>query len=543
MRRSLLNLEKGDPAGRHAAASPTRILLVEDSISDALLVERTLGHSPSWLDLTHVTRLSDARRFVGETDLVLLDLALPDASDAETLAAIDGLFGKVPVVVLTGKEDTATVLGALRAGAQDYLVKGQFDSAFLVRTISHAIERFVMARELPHAELVAAADQALVRSKALRKDRLASSHPKPSGERPSVSALHLRAGEGATTSDASWLVGVDDAIARGRSVDVGIDFSSLCRKLARGDRDISDAELHGHPRSLCRTLWDTVRQGNVWRGELVSQRDDGTPYDAELTVSPVVEAGRVTHLLVTHRDVTEDTRRREAARELERVRSNVIGIVSHDLKSPLANILGFVDVLMRAGDPLTERQRKILARVKDNGFFMVDLISDILDSARLEEGQIELVAEVHDLRRVVLDALDRCALLAENKGIQLLPDLPEVPLPVMIDRGKILQVLNNLISNALKFSPEGTTVVVTARPGPEVSVIDQGPGIAEEEVGRLFKKFSRTSVRATKGEKSTGLGLFIVNELVKLHGGTIRVDSAPGAGSTFTFTLPSGASA
>jgi signal transduction histidine kinase len=289
-------------------------------------------------------------------------------------------------------------------------------------------------------------------------------------------------------------------------------------------------------------MWRTILDRRVWRGELVNRRKDGSLYDAELTIAPVCDgAGNVTHFLAMHRDITEEVERRKAARELERMRTDLIGIVSHDLRNPLANVIGYLELVERAKEPLSERQQKLLGRVRDNSTFMLELIGDILDSARLEEGGLRLVAEPHDLRDVVQDALDRSAFLADDKGIRLVAEVPDEPVLVPIDRGKVLQILNNLISNALKFSADGTVVRVTVRPGAAdvaVAVADQGQGIDPAELPCLFKKFSRTSARATRGEKSTGLGLFIVSKMLELHGGTIRVESTRGVGSTFVFTLP-----
>lgn len=236
--------------------------------------------------------------------------------------------------------------------------------------------------------------------------------------------------------------------------------------------------------------------------------------------------------------VVERTR---AARVLEQTKSDLVGIVTHDLKNPVANVVGYVDLLLDADQPLSDRQRNLLSRIKDNAMFMLELIADILDAARIDAGKLRLVPARGDLVDLVRDALSRSEFLAGDKGIALVGDLPDHPIMLTYDRGKIMQVLNNLISNALKYSATGTTVRVAlglVGETVEVSVIDQGQGIRPEEIAQLFKKFSRTSARATRGEKSTGLGLYIVNEMLKLHHGSIRVHSEPGKGSTFTFTLP-----
>ena len=227
--------------------------------------------------------------------------------------------------------------------------------------------------------------------------------------------------------------------------------------------------------------------------------------------------------------------------ELERIKTDLIGMVTHDLKNPACNVLGYVDLLLENPDPLTDRQRQLVSRVRDNAAFMLELIGDILETSRIEEGKLRLVASRQDLRELVRDAVDRNAFLAADKSITLVTEVPDDPLPITLDRNKVMQVFANLISNAIKFSREGTTVRVGARQvlgAIEAWVADQGQGMHESDLPQLFHKFSRTSVKSTRGEKSTGLGLFIVAEVLRLHHGTIRVDTEPGKGSTFTFTLP-----
>ena len=241
------------------------------------------------------------------------------------------------------------------------------------------------------------------------------------------------------------------------------------------------------------------------------------------------------------RAVTAVVERRRAAAELEQVKADAIGIVTHDLRNPVANVIGYVELLEDGKEPLTEHQRHVLSRVKENARFMLELIADILDTTRLDAGKLKLVSARHDMRELVREAVERNLFLATDKKIALETCLPAGALPLSVDRGKMLQVLNNLISNAVKYSQPGTRVQIGARALPntvEVWVSDQGQGIAPGEVDKLFKKFSRTSTRATRGEKSTGLGLYIVSEVLRLHRGTIRVDTEPDKGSTFTFTLP-----
>jgi signal transduction histidine kinase len=164
-----------------------------------------------------------------------------------------------------------------------------------------------------------------------------------------------------------------------------------------------------------------------------------------------------------------------------------------------------------------------------------------LDASKLESGTMRLDIDSVDLRSVLDELRETMGPLAKEKEIELVETLPDdLPL-VEADRAKLRRILLNLLSNALKFSENGGRVEFRAEPEGavvRVSVTDNGVGIAAEDVHRLFDKYQQARSRATRGEKGTGLGLYITRQLVELHGGEITVDSKEGVGSTFSFTLP-----
>ena len=229
-------------------------------------------------------------------------------------------------------------------------------------------------------------------------------------------------------------------------------------------------------------------------------------------------------------------------REVERLNIDLVGMVSHDIRAPTANIIGFSDLLLEA-DETSGRpgDRAKVVRIRENGLFILRLIDDLIDMVRIDSGALRLVLARHDLTEVVRECLDRCAFFARGKQIHLALIAPSERTMVILDRPKVVQILSNLLSNAIKFSPESSTVTATARleDGAVVfEVEDRGLGIPPAELDRLFKKFSVTSNRATRGEKGSGLGLYIVSEFTKLHSGAVHVASERGRGSTFTVRLP-----
>jgi signal transduction histidine kinase len=229
-------------------------------------------------------------------------------------------------------------------------------------------------------------------------------------------------------------------------------------------------------------------------------------------------------------------------RELDQLKSDFLSNVSHEFRTPLAAIKGFVDNLLDGvTGPLPDKQRHYLVRVHDNVERLSRMVSDLLDLTRIEAGKIELVPETLDVAATIAEATESLRPLARARNIGLTAALAACP-PIWGDPDKVHQVLTNLISNGLKFSPPGgrVTVSVAAEP-PEmvrIAVRDTGLGIPPGERERVFDKFYQ--VGRVDGERppGSGLGLTIARHLVELHGGRIWVEGGLGEGSTFVVLLP-----
>lgn len=242
------------------------------------------------------------------------------------------------------------------------------------------------------------------------------------------------------------------------------------------------------------------------------------------------------------------TLQREMARkniELEKLnalKNRILGVAAHDLRNPLGVILSHSEFLeSEIGDGLNKQQREFLVTIKNTSEFMLRMVTDLLDVSAIEAGQLRLDRHPTDFAELVRRNVTLNRVLAARKQIAVeLTAPPSLPL-VPVDPGKVEQVINNLIANAVKFSHRGTRVDVRVESSDAfvtVAVRDQGQGIPEADLPRLFKPFGRTSVRTTEGEPSTGLGLAIVRNIVEGHGGHMGVESEVGRGSTFSFTLP-----
>lgn len=243
----------------------------------------------------------------------------------------------------------------------------------------------------------------------------------------------------------------------------------------------------------------------------------------------------VSGVVATFNDITE-------LRSVERMKSEFVSTVSHELRTPLTSIKGFIRTLLEDSDGYYDRDTQMeFYRIIDTECDrLVRLISDLLNLSRIESGRaLDLVLTSVDLGEVIKQVVDSQRSYTNRHEFEIIlqDDLPEITL----DRDKIDQILTNLLSNAIKYSPDGGTITVHAREVDDkvaVSVSDQGIGIPEEHIARLFTRFHRVDSRDSRRQYGTGIGLYLVKHLVEAHQGEVSVESTPGEGSTFTFVLP-----
>lgn len=247
-----------------------------------------------------------------------------------------------------------------------------------------------------------------------------------------------------------------------------------------------------------------------------------------------VEPGVV---LVFH-DVSE-------TRRLSRVRRDFAANVTHELRTPLTSIKGYAETVLGAAPELAAEKRRFLEVILKNANHMSKMVDDILNLARLEEGQAPAPDARADAAAALADAIRECEPQAQARGLVLDNRLPETGEALACDGSQLTQVWRNLIENAIRFSPERSRIVMAAAIDPDrgvatCSVLDQGPGIAPEERQRVFERFYRVERHRSKTPGSTGLGLAIVKHIVERHGGRIWVERGRGemTGAAFHFTLP-----
>ncbi len=241
-------------------------------------------------------------------------------------------------------------------------------------------------------------------------------------------------------------------------------------------------------------------------------------------------------------EMAEELQRRAGERDqLDRMKDEFVLTASHELRSPLTSVQGFAELLLLEREKLSPKQAETVEVILDNTRHLVRLLNDLLDLARSDAGRLTIRPEQTGATGLIEDAVRTMRAQLDARGqalnLEIEPDLPQIE----ADRDRIRQVLVNLLTNANEYCPQGANIGVKARRAGaevEIDVIDNGPGIPEQQLEHIFERFSRGDAGETQRVGGTGLGLAISKSLIELHGGTIDAESTPGEGSTFRIRLP-----
>jgi signal transduction histidine kinase len=266
----------------------------------------------------------------------------------------------------------------------------------------------------------------------------------------------------------------------------------------------------------------------------------GRAYDSPI-IPPWNAVVSLAFFLIASQALSARKRTERRLLELMDIKSELTAMVSHELRTPLTCIKEGIDIVADGtSGPLNQGQQRHLLTAKRNVDRLARLLDQVLTFQKLESRRVDLLIEIADLNQLVLQSAEGFELPARRKGVRIVLNLaPGLPL-VACDTDRISQVLSNLLSNALKFTEQGRVCVRTERRPNSVRVLveDQGPGIPDADLERVFQGFTQLATESGRPVEGTGLGLAIAQQIVELHGGRIGVESHPGCGSTFHFTLP-----
>ena len=523
-----------------------KVLLVEDNPAFAELVREVLLEVPGeTFEITSAGNLSSASALLAAEEIgaVLLDLGLPDSQGIETVRTVRAAYPGVPIVVLTGLDDEETGLRALHEGAQDYLTKDSLAGPSLARSIRYALERSGVRKELirKNAELEAAYGVLAAHEEELR--RSVSELSRAEGRLRESAHLLMKAQEIAHLG--SWeytpannRVVWSDEVYRILSLPLhepAVDYGEFLELVHADDRCAVDAAYRG---SL-----EEAGSGYEVEFRVVRESDGEVRHVHERCEHFRDETGAVLRSVGMIHDITE---RRRAAEALEEYAGILKGsnedlerfayVCSHDLQEPLRSVVSFSQLLERRyRGKLDADADEYIGFIVEGGNRMQALIRDLLEFSRVTtrgttirptDSGATLVEVLRDMQTAIGEtgASVECG-----------------PLPmVMADPTRLGQVFANLIGNAIKYRRTGVPpeIEVSAyRVGPmvEFAVQDNGIGIEEEYFGRIFDMFRR--LHTHDQYEGTGIGLALVRKIVEQHGGRVRVESEPGVGSTFRFTM------
>jgi len=288
-----------------------------------------------------------------------------------------------------------------------------------------------------------------------------------------------------------------------------------------------------HPKEYMENIWKTILSGKVWRGEIKNRAKDGSHYWVDTTITPLIdEYGKPKQFIAIRNDITK-------RKELERQKDDFIGIASHELKTPLTSLKGYLQLMQRqTGKYNDEKANLFMAKMERQIDRLSLLIQDLLDVTRIEAGKLSYQHETFDFNVLLREIVDTMQYTTDKHVIR---QEGKAEHPVYGDKDRIGQVLVNLLSNAIKYSPHAEKIDVAVSSNGRnmrVCVKDSGVGIPKENQYRVFDRFYRVAGVKERTYPGLGLGLYISAEIITRHKGKIWFESEPGKGSSFCFTLP-----
>jgi len=474
-----------------------KILLIEDNPEDAFLLRRFLSKAKELsATVEHVEELSQGLTCLQQQsyDIVLLDLFLPKSQGIDTFLNVSISYPHVPIIILSALTDQDIALAAVQAGAQDYLVKGQFDSHLLSRSIRYGIER-------QHLNV-----------------RLKQQNQELQAKETQLRTIISQNADGMVMINPQGIV---------------LFANPAAELLFACPADELNAAVLGFPFTSQETT------------ELTIQQPSGNSVIVEMRLVQMNWNSESAYLaslrdITLHKQAEESLRRAlDAEKQLNQLKSQIISVVSHEYRTPLTVILSSSEMLSRYRQRLSDaKQEQHLGRIKSAVEHLTALVEDVLFINQAELNKLEFKPESIDIISFTQELVSQLQVGREDNYRLTLGNQGNCG-HFHGDVKLFRQIVTNLVSNAIKYSPKGGTVGINLNcEGSQIrlQVSDSGIGIPHEDQAKLFKSFNRASNVGTIS--GTGLGLSIVKKCVELHGGKITLTSEVGVGTTFTVTLP-----
>jgi signal transduction histidine kinase/DNA-binding response OmpR family regulator len=492
------------PESLTQAPSANRLLLVEDNIGDAKLVEIFLMESDFQdCEVVHKTTLGDAMdSLASESEFlaILLDLTLPDSRGFDTLDRIISSYPRSNVIVLTGLSDQELGLRMVKAGAQDYLVKGAFEASTLSKSLRFSIERNRVLKRLEETQQIA---------------HIGSWEYFPEEDDFSASDEMFRILD--CTPEKKITLAAD-------LLNVDSCFYFL--------KQIHEEALDGD--ELKKDLTITLKDGGI--RYLFVQCIANKSLDGSSVFQGIVQD-------ITERKLSDGLRKaKELAEQSSRMKEQFMASISHEMRTPMNAILGMSHILLQT--QLEQEQLNLVNSIRQSSDILLGVVNDILEASAIQNGKVVLENKPFELAEVLANLESVMQYKAQEKDIYLQSVCEEgVPKVVKGDKLRLNQILYNLVGNAVKFTDSGSVKIYVSklqsqggRVQLQFAVEDTGIGIPEDKIAAIFETFNRVRTKERIFE-GTGLGLSIAKNFVELQGGKIGATSEEGKGSRFFFDL------
>lgn len=487
------------------------LLLIEDSADDAELILREVRKGGFAVTSTRIETAAELTTALqqGGWDLILSDYSLPGFSGLTALDILTAAGLDLPFIIVSGAIGEETAVQLMRAGAKDYVRKEK-----LARLVP------VLRREL--------GDAASRKERLIAEAALKASRQEEEATRSKIDHIIKSIPDGLLVCDKDNRIVLMNNVAEGL-----LDLAGSAAINQSISRVFPDNELR-------KQLFDirAAASNKPLTSYLKLLREDGTPLHVVQARTSLMkdQAGEISGTVTILSDVTRE-------RELDRLKSEFISTAAHELNTPLAIIIGYLELLLKPAVPggfTAEKEREFLAEIYGKSLYLAEIVDELLDLSRIESGQgLRLHKEGCHLAALITKTAEQIQTQTSQHRLDVV--LPaELPEELLLDCRKISEVLENLLSNAVKYSPRGGIIRVsgTLIPGYfECTIADEGIGISPAEMPKVFEKFYRVDGSDT-AVRGLGLGLCIARQIVEAHGGTIRLESKLGMGTRAIFTLP-----
>lgn len=437
-------------------------------------------------------------------DLILLDLKMPVLSGEEVLQAVQERHPDLPVIIITGHGTVDTAVECMKNGAYDFITKPFQIDQFLA-TVRRASEKRKLEQQ----------------ARKYQEENIRNLYD-----------LHLEKSRLRTMINCM----ANGVMVTNRSMEVVLHNPVLMQLLDIKEEIEAPVAISSiiSDQVLIETLASILNQ-REGKSEWVTQEIQAGARALRAISAPATgPQGDIMGTVTVLEDITP-------FKQLDQMKTDFVNMVAHELRSPLVSIRQLQSVILEGlTGPLNEKQKDYISRGMNKIDALLGLINDLLDIAKIEAGKYVQRRVPTDLARLIQEAITLLDPRAKKQGITITSEFHDLK-PVQADPKNMEEVLNNLLTNAINYSPNGGTVAVRAAglgEFMEIEISDTGVGIPEEELPKIFDKFYRVKHPETRKVIGTGLGLAIVKSVIEAHNGTIEVESTPGKGSTFRIRLP-----